>query len=362
MLSITATDLPRFMACNGSRLMEGFTSSIAADDTVRNEGNAAHWLVEQVHSGRMELENASGVKAPNGVFITDEIIEHVTPYIVSILALGVVEYRTSFQGYNWEVRSRADHVNQWQGVLNISDFKYGWGIVEAENNWTLIAHAIGWVLANPDHVPHTIRFTIFQPRPFHRDGPIRTWEISYKQLLDLYTQLNAALSSPTDILNTSAHCYKCPKFVNCPAARKAMLNGVDVSERAFDESMDNVALSLQLDVVKRALDHLTQTHKAYSELAHHRIRSGANIANYSLENDFTNRVWKEFVTHEITDILTGQDLTKKQLITPTQAEKLGVVKDVMDSFSERRNKGAKLVRIDDNKKAESLFKQSKGKK
>ena len=63
MISLTATDLPRFMACNGSRLLKRI-EPFNPDDTVAEEGNAAHWLIEQVFRGHftalVRLEVATG--------------------------------------------------------------------------------------------------------------------------------------------------------------------------------------------------------------------------------------------------------------------------------------------------------------
>lgn len=368
MLSITATDLPRFMACNGSRLMDNVKLSIGAgDDTVRNEGNAAHWLAQQIHVHQTYnklMGQWINSKAPNGVFVTAEMLDHVMPYISGIGFDGKLEYETSFRSPSgqWEVRSRADNIENRNGVLHVDDFKYGWGIVDPHRNWTLIAHALGYVINNPDQQIHTIRFTIYQPRPHHADGHIRSWVISEAELRVLYIELANALSDPSDLLVTGSNCYHCPALANCPAARKAQMNGIDASEMAFNDHLDNVKLSYMLDHITRASEVLEQALKAYKELAAHRVREGQIVKNYTLESDLTNRMWKEFVTPEITLALTGIDLTKKQLITPKQAETLGASTEIVASLTERRNKGAKLVRMDENAKAMKLFNKPKEKK
>ena len=361
MRTITATDLPRFMACQGSRLMEGFVSSVK-DDTVRNEGNAAHWLIQQLHGGRA-VEELTDRKAFNGVYVTPEMVENVTPYLEGIGRGGRIEYETSFrdpQG-RWEVRSRADHVAYFNRVLKVDDFKYGWSLVEPHGNWTLIAHALGFVINNPTLPVDQIILTIYQPRPHHSDGRVRSWTIDAAHLRKLYDELNAKLSNPSDLLMTGPQCKDCPAAVNCPALRKAVYNAIDAAEMAHNDGLDNAALGYVMDTINRALKILEQSKKAYDELAAHRITKGEIIDGFALENELSNRDWKEFVTPEMIAVLTGrQDLTKKKLITPKQMETAGVSEVVVNSLCERRNKGVKLVRMDANKKAEKLFNKKEG--
>ncbi len=354
MLSVTATELPRLMACNGSRLMVGFKPTIGTDDTVRDEGNAAHWLIEQVHKGIHQIEELVDRKAPNGIFITGEMIDHVSDYLKTIHPNGHIEYETSFKGANWEVRSRADYVFFDCNKLYISDFKYGWSIVNPEKNWTLIAHAVGFCLTH-QVAPETIHFTIFQPRSHTDEGIKRDWVINYQELLQFYNELNLTLSNPNDVLNTGENCKNCPALATCPAARKAELNGIDASEIAFENELTNAALSFKLDQLDRAIKVLKQNYEAYEEIALHRVQKGEIVNNYAIDNQLSNRGWKQNVTPELMKILTGKDLTKKQLITPAQAEREGVSKEIVAAWTERFNKGIKLTRIDVNKKVEKLL-------
>lgn len=353
MFSVTATDLPRIMACNGSRLLEGYTSS-DRDTTVQDEGNAAHWLIEQVHGGKFTTEELIDRKAYNGVFITSTIAEDVDNFIKRIGKGGSIEYETSFRGENWEIRSRIDHIWHSHNVLHVDDFKYGWSIVEVVGNWTLIAHAIGYCLKNQVS-PEKIIMTIHQPRPYHPLGRVRSWEISYSDLLDFYNRLNHALSNLSDVLNTGPQCYKCPKIATCPAARLAELNAIDASEKAFNETIDNDHLSFELDHLKRASEIIKIRLDAYEELALDRLKKGDMITNYGTDKEWTQKVWKDTVNADLMQILTGKDLRKKDLVTPNQAKQLGVHPDVIEVYSTRHEKGLKLVRIDAAKKAEKLF-------
>jgi len=362
MLTVTATDLPRLMNCNGSRLMEGSTPSVEPDDTVKQEGIAAHWLVQQVHAGNFSAEELVDRRAPNGVFITPEMVEYLSEYLEAV-AGSEIEVDTSFSGKVWEIRGRADSIkyNPDTYHLTIPDLKYGFGIVEPEKNWTLIWHAIGWMIANPEKTTATISFVIYQPRANHPAGRVREWSIDNRDLMDLYVNIDETLSNPSDILNTGKHCYKCPHITVCPASRAAELNAIDASEKAFNFEIDNQTLSFMLDHYERALNVLNQGKAALDDVALHRIRSGQIVENYTVETAKTNRLWKDFVTVDFVHGMTGLELTKKrELVTPKQAENAGVSKEFVSSLTERRDKGAKLIRMSANTKAKKIFNTKEG--
>lgn len=355
MLSLTATELPRFMACNGSRLMGGFTP-LNPDNTVAEEGNAAHWLIEQAFKGISNPERLIDKQAPNNVFITDSMVEFCEPYLRDIQALGgAVEVDTSYSTQAWEIRGRCDHAAQYQNTLVINDFKFGWRIVEPENHWTLIWHAIGWMIRNPAIYINQIIFTIYQPRPYHPMGNIRKWIITREQLDQLWIELQNTLLNPSDMCCTSMHCAHCPAITQCPAKQMADMNSIDVAQKAFDSHVNNQQLSFMLDETARAIKMLEQSHKAYEELAEARIKSGATIPEYSMQNDLGQNQWKDGLTPEIMKSITGIDISKKQLVTPNQAKKMGVSEEVIKPLTERNNKGFKLVRVDELKKAEKLL-------
>ncbi len=364
MLSIIATDLPRLMACNGSRLMAASMPAVDAADATKDEGNAVHWLAAQWHSlrGNVSANDFVGKQSPEGVFITSEMVDNLSDYLSAIVN-GQVEVETSHGGEGWNIRGRADSIayDAAGGHLTIGELKYGWRIVEPEMNWTLLSHVAGFIANNPDKPVHTITLTIYQPRPHHHAGPVRSWRLGIGDYTELYNKMAQTLQSPDDMLHTGEiQCHYCPAVATCPAANKAKFNAIEASEKAFNDLIDNNNLSFQLDKVKRAGQVLKEMEKAYSELALYRVKQGQIVPNYSTESELTNRNWKEHITPEFVQMLTGKDLTKKQLITPAQAEKAGLSKEVVASLTERHNKGVKLVRVDADAKAKKLFNQPKG--
>lgn len=357
MLAVTATDLPRLLACNGSRLMGGFAPPITSDDTVKNEGNAADWLVMRIFSGNGVAGDFIEKKAPNGVYITAEMVEHLEEYLKAIFTpsdFTGIEYTNSYNGVNWQVSGRADLVKYHadRQHLHIGDLKYGWSLVEPENNWTLISHAFGFMTANPHWPVKTVTFTIYQPRPHHNIGRVRSWTTTAGEVVAMINWANSILSAPNDQLNTGYHCDHCPALAVCGAARKAGMNAIEASEKAFNDEVSNDILSFELDQLERVAEVLKQRRKALDELALHRLKQGQIIKNYGTETEQTNRRWKNYVTPEIAQAMTGIDLSEKEMTTPAKAEKRGADKIVVASMTERHNKGVKLIRIDANAKAQ----------
>ena len=358
MLTIDASNLPRYMQCNGHRLLQADPVFIERDNTIREEGNAAHWLASVAFSGQHTIDEMVDRKAPNGIFITSEMAEHVGDYISAIdrnpYHPGNIEWSYSLVGQNWQVNGRADYISHNDQTLNIDDLKYGYTIVEPKKNWTLIAHAIGYCQTN-NVAPQQITFIIHQPRAPHRDGRVREWSISYDELLLLYAEMNAALYNPSNTLQTGPNCYKCPAFVGCPARQDAELNALETAHMAYRAEIENTELSDRMALIHRAEEMIKQAKKAYEEQIMYRLKQGQALNGYAIENDLTNRMWKDGVTVDLMQTLTGVNLSKPQLITPSQAEKAGVSKDIVAMFAERRPKGSKLVRIDTDKRAAKFF-------
>lgn len=351
MLSLTASELPRFMACNGHRLLNK-VPKFDDDNTSAAEGDAAHWLCEQVFHKKFTADELIDRKAPNGVFITAEMVEYCQRYIDYICEVGgAVEHQTNHAS----IRGRADHVIINEIEAFISDFKYGWGIVEPFENWTLLSHAIAIFETNPNIANFTLR--IFQPRPFHPEGDMREWYLTSEQLVTYRDKLYAALNNPSDQLQTSNHCYRCPSMGLCPAAQLAAMNALEVTHEAFNSEPTDDRLEWFLDTLTRASKILDQSLNAYEEIAKHRLTEGKMLKNYGLAKSLSNAKWKDMVDADFIKAMSGVDVSKPaDMITPTQAIKKGVPETIVKSLSYRQEGAVKLVREDVQKKLKKLLK------
>jgi hypothetical protein len=352
MLVITATELPRVMQCNGSRLMPASLPPQATDPTDREEGNAAHWAAQRLFEGH---DIVPGQFAPNGYAVTGEMLEHVGTYL-SALNCGEMETETSFGTDVYRVNARCDH-RKWdapRSTLHIDDFKYGRRLVDPVNNWTLIAHAIGTCMFLQIR-PERIVLTIHQPRPHHPDGHSRSWVITYTELMNLYSTLDATLRNPSDMLRTGSQCAKCHALATCPAAREAGMNAIDATCLAFNENLSNDIVSFELDTLRTAAATIKNRLTALEDLAQHRLRGGQIIDNYALDNQWGHRRWKPGLTAKAVSLVTGVDVTKDELVTPAEAERRGVPAPVVKSLTERPMTGVKLIRQSADQRARKLL-------
>lgn len=377
-LVTTATELPRIMQCIGSRLMP----KALPDDyntEQRDEGNAAHWLAQQLFNGEAV---GVGSKAYNGYIITDEMMEHVREYLGALDA-GEMEIETTFSGEGWEVRGRADHlvyradcgrmeyINGGNGnvlespmsMLTVDDFKYGRRLVEPDENWTLLAHAIGWCIRNniqPDHIV----LRIHQPRAYHPKGTMREWEVpgGYSGLAERYQTLQRKLSNPTSELVTSlSQCAKCHALATCPAARTAGMNAIDAAQDvAFVDDLPNDALAREYEMLDQAAKMVEMVRDARKELMEHRLGRGQMIPGWHLKQRLGQRAWPAWATGRTLSAMAGVDLTKDGIVTPAEAERRGVPKKVLEGLTTRPSLGVKLERLDADAVGRRLFGERTG--
>lgn len=357
MLITDATHLLQIMLCNGSRLLPKHERPKEDDTTLREEGNAAHWLAQEAYEGRININDVrEDIRAYNGVMITVFMFEHVREYLLNLYP-GQMEADTSW-GVDgvYKINGRTDHIayDAQADELYDDDLKYGFSLVEPEMNWTLISHAIGWCIAN-NHVPARIRLRIHQPRPYHPNGHMREWVITGQQLIDLQARIDATLTNPDDILRTGPHCYKCSKLGNCPAARQANMNAVDVQMHAFTDQLDNAALADELTLVEHGFKMLEKRRDALKDMARHRREHGQVIPGFELERTYSNKSWHKWMTPEMAAVLLGRDLSVPKLPTPAEAKARGVPELMLNALTTRFESGVKLVPVDVNAKVNRMI-------
>lgn len=361
MLEVNASDLNRVIPCNGFLNMGASQAPMSAVSSVKDEANAAHWAAKAVFNREFTLEELADCKAPNGVYLTSEMIDHIAVYTIAIDMVAATfsgcDVETSFGGDGWRVNGRADHIAMIGTTLYVDQFTYGWRIIEPDNNWTLIAWAIGFCI-NRQIAPETIQLTVHQPRPMHHEGPVRETHFNWQGLLAKYHEIAAKLAKPNNRLHTGPQCTQCPAIAHCPAARSASMNAVEASEMSFDDTINNVDLSYELDMLDRAANMIKSRQTALQELAGHRIRKGEVITDYSVEPQFGALKWNEGMTPELIETFTGINVKKPpQAITPTQAmsKQYGMSKAMVDMFATRAQTAPKLVRVNTQRKANRHF-------
>jgi hypothetical protein len=233
MIRLQAHALNRYVRCNGAYHMplpEAPSEYENTDD--RREGIAAHWLAMQVIKGDV-LEPAHMIdqQAPNGVYITSDMVEHIQPFVDDVRDRVVSDHAEPFVEEPCDfsltptihIGCRIDTAtyDADSGTLSIDEFKYGYRIVEPVDNWQLVAGVIGWMQKFDMPVSH-VRLTIHQPRPQHANGKRRSLRLTIAEFEELEARLRWSLIGiETNSVATSGEwCYRCPALAHCTAAVK----------------------------------------------------------------------------------------------------------------------------------------------
>ena len=324
------------------------------------EGTAAHWVNIQVWRG---LDVPVGTRAPNGVAITEEMLDGADVWMTAIDgAQSSDEVETTV--------GRAPGVMNWgtpdlrrltPGVLMITDYKFGHGFVDAFKNWQLVNYAE--LVLGELGVPLTdstlrLDLGIVQPRNYHRSGPVRWWETTPVGIRPYVVRLHAAAAralGPEPAASPGPHCKHCPGRHACAALQRSDLATVDASVHAQPDVLTPDQLGYELRALDRAAALLEARRTGLQEQALGHIRAGERVPFYAVEQTAGREAWtvEPSVIIPMAQAL-GVDVSKPGVITPNQARKAGLDAGVVASMSERPAGAIKLV-PDDGKRARQAF-------
>lgn len=328
-------------------------------------GDAAHWAASELLRGNVV---ALGQCAPNGITLTDEMIEAAELYANHIKGRGSVE-NVEIQIANSALHptdngGTPDHYSFVlipQGLhIFIDDFKFGHGHVEVFANWQMMDYAAlilesirtNWY----DDRVITITFTIVQPRDFHRDGPIRIWTVNASELRGYFNMLRGAFeaaSMPGAKCKAADPeiCDDCSGRVACEAALVAASNSVPHAYNSTPLVMSPAAMSLEARILRKASKRLAARLSGLDAQIEATIKRGHPVPGNKLDNGNGRIVWLKSV-EEISTLgkSFSVPLDKHDVITPTQAiaafKKAGLPPEIVEAYSYRQPGATKLVEYD----------------
>jgi hypothetical protein len=355
-LEIRCSNLARPMTCAGFLSFENlpeFESGPAAA-----EGTAAGELLE-----RMLLGQDIPKQARNGVYFNDEMEFYLKPIVEEINGNRQSEVLCE-QRIDWisssgvRIRGSYDISFIRNGCLYIDDLKYGWGIVEVKDNWQLLGYAIGEVIRRAISFEKII-LRIHQPRPHHEDGSTREWALSYAELLAHKAKIDDRLQqivSGYRLLETGKQCKYCSASAEaCPAFNRLFYRALEVSYDFVQDQIDEKELARQLDQAERAAEVIKIKMDSLSQLATMRIKSGKLIPGYVTEERYSDRKWKDGITPDVIEVLTGKKIIEQVMLSPAKAEKAGIDKKFVNSLVDRQFLGQKIVKKDSSQLADKIF-------
>lgn len=357
----------RWSVCSGSVYLESFAPNEANQASL--EGDAihavgAHWLDSRTGPDRAFL----GAAAPGGIVYTGEMLDVAAEYVEAVRAANLpvfVEAKLDCRTIHPNCRGTPDafyyHIDT--RTVYIWDLKTGWGIVETEGNAQLLVYLVGivdWIARERLPRPNRFAATIVQPRPWHPDGPVRTWLFGYPELealmLPLQTAAYAAFQ-PEPPLCTGPQCANCDGITWCPAARENVGRTQDTTGRAMPDRLPPDALATEILALRSALGVLKPRLEALEAQATSLLKHGGQVPGFRLAPGRGKRVW---TISETTLAMLGQaagiDVYEHKLISPAKAEAAGLPKDQVKELCQTVKGAPTLALGDAAEEARKVFK------
>ena len=366
---IAPSSLDRTVQCPGSVAMElAYPETEQSPDAA--DGEASHWGGSELLQGRLI---DVGDRAPNGVVLTQEMVEGADLYYADVHNTLARFQRTTTSGacevaldihaispHCWGTPDYRNWVNPGRLTLMLWDYKFGHRQVEAFGNYQLAAYAIGCVTqmgVDPSLVDVVAR--IVQPRSYHRDGPVREWRLPATDLEPYRARAAAAAAEalgPSPSTRVGPECRDCRARHACPTLQRAAMEACDTAGLAQPLELDSDALGVELRYLKRAQALLDARVSGLEEQAHALALRGKSIRHWRVEFGTGRTRW----TIPDADVIAMGAMLDVKLakppaaITPSQARALGMNPEVLDAVSITPKGGATLV-ADDGSKARQVF-------
>lgn len=369
--SLGASSASRWMACPGSvRLSEGMPDY---ESPAAKEGTAAHALAELALTKKQDPSMWVGLEL-EGVQVTEDMADFVRIYTEHCTEQAAgrtswIERRFNLGHLNppAPMFGTADFVTYDPATktLEVIDLKFGSGVVvEVVGNKQLRYYGLGALLSMDtkqfpiDHV----RVTIVQPRARHKDGVIRSEEMTIGQLYAFAEELLDAAArtiEPDAPLAVGDHCRFCKAIAVCPA-QKANAQAVAQTEFGIIEGTLPVPERLSIDELTRLLEEFPIIEgwmRAVRVHLENKLNAGEKVPGFKLVEKRANRAWRdegEAIQTLISMKLTDEDMFNRELRSPAQIEKIVGKKAFPTDLVVKKSSGTTMVAEADPRPAVSL--------
>jgi hypothetical protein len=356
--------------CTANPSMEMLIPPMESNEDAK-EGIAAHELAYKINTALMDgganspdrLEMV-GQLTKSGVAITDEMWDSVEVFTNDVynhmIKAGI--FKGEYIGFEETLdigipgvapgKCDAFLYDYRNRELLLWDYKHGRNPVDAFE----FAQGILYVkallekfnISGIEDRQTTVVIKIIQPRCYKKQSPVDEWRVKASDLRNYFNILEAkadeAQRNPK--IKTGPHCGSCNARHTCEAALKCGLNLYEMSFQSMPLNMSNEALSLQYEIVERAIEQLKDLQTAYKEQMEYKLKRGESLPTYGLKPTYSRVNWvKSYEEVKHLGDLLKVDLTKKQLVTPKQAEQLGIDTEVIKHYSDKVQTGVKLSKI-----------------
>ena len=224
--------------------------------------------------------------------------------------------------------------------IHVIDFKYGMGVVEAENNEQLLCYAAGVYefLGRPENCRFYL--TIVQPRAPHKNGSVRIWEITSETLKTFIENAKAsahlALSSSAT-LKAGNHCQYCKAKKDCSAFKNKAYEASIVTPEFESLSHELQYFKTSKKIIESRIDDLTKQIIAL-------LKNNTKVPLYELKQSMSRRKWSMDAS-EIFLIGEEYGIDLSAPVSPAEAERLGMPYEIVNEMTIREKSEYRLEEI-----------------
>lgn len=392
LLAASASD--RWMNCPGSVEAEKGQPDTVTDYAV--EGTAAHALAEHCRkTGKPaafyadEVITVTEKDGPHEVHVGEEMVGAVQAFLDEVNRALLSKNSVLYVEKKFDLRALAKQVlgveydlggttdcavyQPRKQHLHVFDLKYGQGVVvAAENNPQLMTYALGALLEIEREGRkdiNSITVTIVQPRAYSSDGTVRSWTISYEDLVAFGVELleyAKAAMDPAAKRKPGSHCRFCKAAGTCPERSQQAQSVAMVEFSAMPVDLPPDPTKLTPAAVSHILDNLDILEdwiKAVYAHAQAAMERGEHIPGYKVVPKRANRRWKDekAVAAWATRMGLGTDdyLTPREVKSVTQLEKTlkaeGAVLVLPEELYEKKSSGNTIAPDSDPRPAVALL-------
>jgi len=183
----------------------------------------------------------------------------------------------------------------WLGWLFIVDFKHGAGdAVEAEDNEQLMFYGAGGAKSLQGRID-CVTLQVVQPRAYHPDGPVRTWNTDLAGLAKYEERVASAIQEAqgdkAKYAPSAVTCKYCDAKLVCPAYEQLMQNVMGSSPRQAN-LVDVSALSLpELGRLLAGEELIRAYFRQAKDRAYAEAMRGAKVPGFKVVESQGRRQW-----------------------------------------------------------------------
>lgn len=348
------SEMHRIINCPGSLGLQAQYPNVESDES--KEGTAAHDAFAALFHG---TPYATGDVAPNGVVLTDEMLDGAQLFYDTCISYGIapkdwhVEEKLPCASIHKQCGGTPDvwGYNPERKVIYIFDFKFGHRYVDAFENWQCLSYLSGIVdklgIDGFEEQRTYVLIAIVQPRAYRRSGPVDTWHFKLPDVRTYWNRLIAACNATISAAHCIAgpHCRDCRAAHSCVTLQRASADILSQMQSVQRFEMNEVQTGSELSRLKWALDVLETRVEGLTLSANEMIRSGKNVPGWMLEPGGSKEIWRPDMESKVVGVAKamGIDIQKSPVpITPTQAKAKGFDGSLM-GLTESKSSGMKLV-------------------